>query len=91
MKRRYAEMFASEDDRRVLEAIRQQQGLETLDDAAEVALRSAVLTTSSGSVIPASNIFLTARSRASKPRSRSSLWRSVAAIVRPGAPALSAI
>lgn len=40
MKRRYAEMFASEDDRRVLEAIRQQQGLETLDDAAEVALRS---------------------------------------------------
>lgn len=33
------EMFPTDGDRRVLEAVRQQQGLETLDQAAEFVLR----------------------------------------------------
>ncbi|REC94902.1 hypothetical protein [Kushneria indalinina] len=36
---RQADMPASDADRRVLEAVRQQQGLETLDQAAEFVLR----------------------------------------------------
>ncbi|OHV11177.1 hypothetical protein [Kushneria phosphatilytica] len=36
---RYSEIFTTEEDRRMLEAVRQQQGLENLDQAAEVALR----------------------------------------------------
>ncbi|MCM2973474.1 hypothetical protein [Larsenimonas suaedae] len=36
---RYSEFFPTDADRRMLEAVREQQGLETLDQAAEVALR----------------------------------------------------
>lgn len=41
---RHTEFFTSEADRRMLEAVRQQQGLETLEQAAEVALRRALRT-----------------------------------------------
>ncbi|MCM2131440.1 hypothetical protein [Larsenimonas rhizosphaerae] len=36
---RHIDMFPTEDDRRVLEAVRQQQGMDTLDQAAEFVLR----------------------------------------------------
>ncbi|WP_445620634.1 hypothetical protein ACUN8C_01615 [Kushneria sp. Sum13] len=39
---RHIEMFPTDADRRVLEAVRQQQGLETLDQAAEFVLRRAL-------------------------------------------------
>lgn len=42
MTARKTEISASDADRRVLEAVRQQQGLETLDQAAEFVLRRAL-------------------------------------------------
>ncbi|WP_438767946.1 hypothetical protein [Kushneria sp. TE3] len=35
-------MFPTDADRRVLEAVRQQQGLETMDQAAELVLRRSI-------------------------------------------------